>query len=568
MKPRRRFGASNDSSADLHNPIVGPSAEEDNEPPFAPATGIGEETVVPTSGRRASHLMDMRSFTPQSEVPSLQPARRRSETPTMTSLPSIPSKENFAASPQPRAPMHSNSTPAQDDNDTVPAEIRCPVCLDPFRQPVTLQCNHSVCREHVADLAIAAHPHTRFHERFSLPCPKCRVESVFDNEQSIRVNVEMQAIVEMMQRLLKKQQQAATATPGRPASLPRLHSPDSARRPGSKSAKSEEGLSGAEDDTESKGGKRGRRGRRVTFDESAEQLHVAKPDDAVQKPPSAPAEPPPAPTAPESTPPPPAAISRTANKLNELEKQIIQQREAKKAERERVAQQKVDEYKRQRQVAIAKQREEAVLAMAEAEGVSEFVESRNGGVSEAFVRRMIEDQRVLRKKQLEEEEAREQKLREDIAKWMDNTPDKDDNADGPTKHRPVVSSSAAAVLHGRVSASPHHELSDTAKARAAEARIMPMYRAPTEEEYQQKKAAQRAKQKEEARAKEALYDHEVQQKLHEVEALIRREQEVELSRAEMAMLAEARAREMIDKFKKAPPKPTYVPKVNRIQKFP
>lgn len=106
-----------------------------------------------------------------------------------------------------------------------PTEIKCPICLDPFRDPVTLHCNHNVCFSHVLDLAVDDEAYSGVNCPFSVKCPKCRFSTFFPKgEAGIHVNREMKVVVETMLTLLGSSTQAPEAPPTRPERRVRFES--------------------------------------------------------------------------------------------------------------------------------------------------------------------------------------------------------------------------------------------------------------------------------------------------------------------------------------------------------
>lgn len=100
------------------------------------------------------------------------------------------------------------------DTDVVDPLLRCPICLDHFIDMVTLPCLHNICRSHVADLACLQQQHrgceggddAPFHgdtdATVSFRCPKCRAPHRYDSLSAVRVNYEMQAVVDMVKGLM------------------------------------------------------------------------------------------------------------------------------------------------------------------------------------------------------------------------------------------------------------------------------------------------------------------------------------------------------------------------------
>jgi hypothetical protein len=118
------------------------------------------------------------------------------------------------------------------------------------------------------------------------------------------------------------------------------------------------------------------------------------------------------------------------------------------------------------------------------------------------------------------------------------------------------------------------DLSASSKARRAEEVIMHLYKPPpmkTREQRAQEIAEEKIRKQREL---EDAYDAEVEARLWEVERVVMRKRDEELSRAEMAELAELRARKQLSQYyskfaakdnSRSPPKPSYIPKMNRLQ---
>ena len=443
----------------------------------------------------------------------------------------------------------------------LPSEIRCPVCLDAFTSPVTLHCNHNVCKRHILDLAAMVSPQAVTGPSIDLrvPCPKCRKETIFENagpggggEAAISVNHEMQAIVDMMIKMLQQQQQPQMTTrdsadgtrrPGSATSLPPLGRRNSSRERRQVSFKSDDGQEDRrEPSSSSPAANRG-------GSESSES----------------------------SSPPQGGTEQRAITKLVQLEKELQRRRDEQRLERERIAKQKADEYKRQRQSWIDEKNKELLQqeAWATAGGQSEADSVLPLEVSplRPTSSRMeaLERAQQIEHVQFAQERRHEVEVHKHVHEFLKHN----DSADHWSKDDNREAWDSSSPNRNRFGNNHQVSLSSSAKAREAESRVMHAYRAPTEEEYRAKREAERRQrelEEEEARRNAAYVDEEVEKKLWDVEMLVRREHEAELTRAQMAEIAELRARQTLAKFAKSPPqgtppKPAYVPKLNRLQKF-
>jgi hypothetical protein len=290
-------------------------------------------------------------------------------------------------------------------------------------------------------------------------------------------------------------------------------------------------------------------------------------------------------------------------RLHQLEKDMQRRREEQRIERERIAKQKAEEFKRQRQTWIddnnnremlmMKQQQQQQYLLAQEWDVDEQdrrAEEGGGAQSSAHGDAPLADpamppmvgssrpasrREALERRQLLERQhhAQERRHEQDVHR---NVLDFLDHGKHPERGE-EDSSSPGGGVHSNTKAPTAHvaPLSSSAMAREAESRVMSGYRAPTEEEYRARREAvrqQREEAQEEARRNAAYVDEEVERKLWEVDLRVQREVEAELTRAQMAEIAELRARQAIAKYGRSPPsrspqKPSYTPKMNRLQKF-
>uniref|UniRef100_A0A8C3S9H7 RING-type domain-containing protein n=1 Tax=Chelydra serpentina TaxID=8475 RepID=A0A8C3S9H7_CHESE len=73
---------------------------------------------------------------------------------------------------------------------TLQDELTCPICLDYFKDPVSLDCDHSFCRSCI----------TQFWGAFApdVSCPQCR--AIFP-QRNLRLNRQLRNIVEAAREL-------------------------------------------------------------------------------------------------------------------------------------------------------------------------------------------------------------------------------------------------------------------------------------------------------------------------------------------------------------------------------
>eukprot|EP00658_Telonema_sp_P-2_P055450 TRINITY_DN44078_c0_g1_i1.p1 TRINITY_DN44078_c0_g1~~TRINITY_DN44078_c0_g1_i1.p1 ORF type:complete len:481 (-),score=134.34 TRINITY_DN44078_c0_g1_i1:99-1403(-) len=268
-------------------------------------------------------------------------------------------------------------------------------------------------------------------------------------------------------------------------------------------------------------------------------------------------------------------FQKAQKQLEGLERQLELQRERLKAEREEAARQKVLDYKRTRQEEIDKRREELLRELQRDDDDQErggssssphrpssrgerspALDDRVWGAAENALQKLKEERQ---KKREAEREAREKAIREGVQEWANRGA------------QPVVSMEGSVLeKHLRAMAdfeSGGAQLNMSQKAREAEERIMHMYKTPTASEKQRR-------DKPPTPEPAPMRDIEVEHALWQAEQRVLQEEEAELTRAQMAEIAEQRARVLISNFAtrsgtapKTPLKPSYVPKLNRLQKF-
>ncbi|KAI8513066.1 hypothetical protein Bbelb_097050 [Branchiostoma belcheri] len=91
------------------------------------------------------------------------------------------------------ANMASAAVPGLDGVD-FPEELRCPVCLDVFSEPLFLPCCHNLCRECVRGL-IESRGGTAYGVHM-FPCPECRYDVVVRSVDSLQRNLVLQQMVD------------------------------------------------------------------------------------------------------------------------------------------------------------------------------------------------------------------------------------------------------------------------------------------------------------------------------------------------------------------------------------
>eukprot|EP00672_Neobodo_designis_P028903 CAMPEP_0174835518 /NCGR_PEP_ID=MMETSP1114-20130205/5448_1 /TAXON_ID=312471 /ORGANISM="Neobodo designis, Strain CCAP 1951/1" /LENGTH=671 /DNA_ID=CAMNT_0016069469 /DNA_START=6 /DNA_END=2018 /DNA_ORIENTATION=+ len=434
----------------------------------------------------------------------------------------------------------------------VPHDMRCPVCLDAFSNPVTLRCYHNVCRTHVRDLAA-----TRGRRDGDEPgaivveCPKCRDTTSFADAESIRVNTEMKAIVDMMLNMLRQQQQQQRErTPPRQKSAA---GGDAAPTPstGPRSAVKAARVRFADDDD-------GAPGRHRNDDDGDGAATAAPPK---RSPPTS------SRTRPASQQQPPAQASsdhqpppghRQAQKLADLERQLEAKRQQMIAEREKRNREATEEFKRQRMQEILSRKavmasvEEAqkrkddpllrkpvALRIADGEDVPAHEravlpldEERFRAQEAAFLAAKQERERQREA----EREAREREVRDALQDWL-----KEDRMSFDTE---AETKAFAAKMQEAVAGRPLTEsVRRDAMRQAAEQRLPPMP--------EPRPAVPTAASPDAERLMQTPFkDIEVELRMLESEREVQREVDDALSRAEMAAIAERRARETVDRFRR------------------
>lgn len=477
-------------------------------------------------------------------------------------------------------------------NVTIPSEMMCPVCLDPFDSPVTLACNHNVCKGHILDLAAAdGDVYTGPNEYFSVRCPKCRTSTTFaDGEKSIHVNHEMNAVLQMILQLLSKGSGASLdggvlkepIGPVQPPSPRGLASSSSMYHPNPsdvappalrsrsqsasnlKVARSKRvRFEGDDTDTESKG-------TRPTTPSHSDGGNLDGGADI----------PSPAKT-PTSATRHRQHIKKAQQQLQTLEKQLELQREKLKSDREEVARQKEEDYKKARQEEINRRKQLILLEMQVEEELAEAVSpvpkdgkpiralpsiDASEDSKEEKIWSVAEAQFLAVKRQREQQREQERHERERVVQAQIDAWRK--------KDYPIISSVDGGELERHLReinlySSGNIALTQSAKAKVAEA--------ATERLYHENKLQQQVPppnpppSKNTTWTKEDNYDDEVERKLWEVELKVNRERDEELSRAKMAEIAEQRARATIAAYlgnaARKPLTPSYTPKLHRLQKL-
>ncbi|XP_078073546.1 zinc-binding protein A33-like isoform X2 [Mustelus asterias] len=89
--------------------------------------------------------------------------------------------------------------------DNLNADLSCPICIDFFTEPVSLECGHSFCRDCILNASRAQGEPTG-----SIACPQCRQNTA---RLAIRSNRLLANIVEGFQRLWQPQPAGSGATP-------------------------------------------------------------------------------------------------------------------------------------------------------------------------------------------------------------------------------------------------------------------------------------------------------------------------------------------------------------------
>eukprot|EP01063_Lacrimia_lanifica_P031394 TRINITY_DN5161_c0_g2_i1.p1 TRINITY_DN5161_c0_g2~~TRINITY_DN5161_c0_g2_i1.p1 ORF type:complete len:896 (+),score=321.41 TRINITY_DN5161_c0_g2_i1:298-2688(+) len=80
--------------------------------------------------------------------------------------------------------------------------LNCPVCLDTYHEPVTMACGHTLCKEHIFDLAaMLHHPDTGIIE---FDCPKCRERCSFPSAKEVKTNFEMKSMITLVLKAAQK----------------------------------------------------------------------------------------------------------------------------------------------------------------------------------------------------------------------------------------------------------------------------------------------------------------------------------------------------------------------------
>ncbi|KAJ9441648.1 hypothetical protein DIPPA_03330 [Diplonema papillatum] len=81
-------------------------------------------------------------------------------------------------------------------------ELQCPICLSSYQEPVSLFCGHTLCKDHVFELAaMFNHPDTGLLE---FDCPKCRQRCSFKSKQDVKVNFEMKNMITLVLKAAQK----------------------------------------------------------------------------------------------------------------------------------------------------------------------------------------------------------------------------------------------------------------------------------------------------------------------------------------------------------------------------
>jgi hypothetical protein len=306
-----------------------------------------------------------------------------------------------------------------------------------------------------------------------------------------------------------------------------------------------------------------------------------------------------------------------------LEQQLRLQREKLREEREKQAKEKLEEFKRQRREDIEKRQEEAarsealiaregdlksppVAALGDGHGLPS---ARPSGGSAQQRRERVWEQQQRRPTQLRngaglDDEVEETVTSRQLHMWLAEgqetgthratldpasvSPQRssgatDDDATG--EEDDVVSRHLRQLQLYEAGAPPATLLTASTKARKAEERIQhlfhPLEVRSREDRMREREQARLDRELELQRQYDESPDEEVEAKLWDVERRVLRQHDEELSRQQMAEIAEARARAQIAAFRKqsagaggacgggrAPvAKASYIPKMHRLQKF-
>ena len=71
------------------------------------------------------------------------------------------------------------ATPSSDNTTGVRKMVECPVCLDEYKDPRRLPCQHTLCRECLRQVM-------RSHTGRVFPCPACRADTEKPRYDSVR----------------------------------------------------------------------------------------------------------------------------------------------------------------------------------------------------------------------------------------------------------------------------------------------------------------------------------------------------------------------------------------------
>jgi hypothetical protein len=479
----------------------------------------------------------------------------------------------------------------------VPADLKCPVCLEVFASPVTLSCFHSVCKEHVLDLAAARAKRADDPTGCIIAdCPKCRAPTNFASAQAIRINTEMQGIVDMMMRML---QRTASMERLRTASANTIHSNRSTprRRP---PVMFEVDDDDNDDEVEAEAPMSSRPNQRVRFAEGNDETSPSsppKPRSILRSAPSAPAgdssSPPstaglPAPTA-ASAAARPLQDSPQRQTVTELARDIEAKRQQMVFEREKRNREAVEAYKRTRMAEITARQQglpdddEDVLVYDADVNVSPNARYRGDPKKRAL-------EEAKRQAQEDRERAKmhqELQVQAAVAAWLQD----DHGVYNPQAETEEFARRMQAALGtGDAGNVLTNTMKRDAMRQAAEARLPPMPSVPSATRIEATMPFGGASDVRQRAQQRSQRDIEVELVLLEAERAVQREHDDELSRAEMADLAEKRAREQIAQFKRAeranapwsrpttgsyeapppPPvaaKPGYAPKLSRLRRI-
>lgn len=388
-------------------------------------------------------------------------------------------------------------------------ELRCPVCLDPFNNPVTLPCNHNVCQRHVLDLAAAQTAQKRESSgpagELHLQCPTCRHACTFANAEAIHINIEMKAIIDTMLRLINTR--GIVPAPSAQPNVP---------------------------------------------DVKAQQTPTAQPH------------------------------QERAKSAATLEKQLKLQREALQRQRDAKRQDAVRAFKEQRRKELEERnRAEAAPTMALDEVLSGPLDAcdRDSLLEEEEWKRQEAEFLALKRQREaareEERRRREEQVHAAVRDWMGKAETWKDEAPSMGEMAEHLSRLDAYVRKAnRPSSTPKVNVPLPEPSLPLSARDAPVSREEkvriAEARLDEVMAARLPPVPTPTPVKEPeMVDVEVERALVEVERQVTRERDEELTRAEMAEIAERRARQMIAHYRgtKPPPKPTYVPKLQRMKPF-